>query len=218
MLHWLRYCVAGCAIGALAVLPAAHASGRRAVSNQAAWAMPGHDAQRTFQGAGVGPQRMTKPTLVLAGLISAPPIIGRDGALYGFLDLGTPRAPGRREPRRARPLDRRRRPPRVVERRESGPVPRARARWRRHVRRWRVPGVGVCRHRPRPTRGGRRVPDDGGTRWAGALACSHARPHQGGANPVGRGRRHGGARHAGTFLRVREPRRRRAAQPDALRS
>ena len=104
MLHWLRCCVAGCAAGALAVLPAAHASGRRAVSNAyapgrhavsdapTAWAMPGHDAQRTSQGAGMGPQRITKPTLVLAGLTSEPPIIGRDGALYGFLDRGTPRA------------------------------------------------------------------------------------------------------------------------------
>lgn len=93
MFLWLRCCVAGCAIGALAVLPAAHASGRRAVSDaRAAGAMPGHDAQRTSQGAGIGPQRITKPTLVLAGLTSEPPIIGRDGALYGFLDRGTPHA------------------------------------------------------------------------------------------------------------------------------
>lgn len=84
MLLWLRHCAAGCAAGALALLPVAPASGQRVDPGApAAWAMPGHDAQRTSQGIGVGPQRTTTPHLVLRSLTASPPIIGADGSLYG---------------------------------------------------------------------------------------------------------------------------------------
>lgn len=49
--------------------------------------MVGHDAQRTAQGTGVGPQRAVRPHLIMKGLTS-PPAIGADGALYGFQFAG----------------------------------------------------------------------------------------------------------------------------------
>ena len=85
---WPRF-LACCAIGALAVLPAARSLARSLASSApAAWAMPGHDPQRTAQGVAVGPQHAVAPHLVLKSFTSNPPIIGADGTLYGFIPCG----------------------------------------------------------------------------------------------------------------------------------
>ncbi len=90
MCSWLRRGAAGCAVGALALLPAPRSQARPVLANPLmAWAMPGHDPQRTAQGTGLGPRHASTPRLVLKGLYSNPPIVGSDGALYGFLDIGT---------------------------------------------------------------------------------------------------------------------------------
>ncbi len=87
MLRWLGPSAASCAVGLLAFLPASRSPAQPTSSNVlTAWAMPGHDPQRTAQATGVGPQRATAPRLVLKGLTSDPPIIGPDGTLYGFLN------------------------------------------------------------------------------------------------------------------------------------
>lgn len=88
MFLWLRRCGAGCAVGVLAVLPATRYPAQPALpAAGAAWAMPGHDPQRTAQGVAVGPQRAGTPRLVSKALTS-PPTIGADGTLYGFQFVG----------------------------------------------------------------------------------------------------------------------------------
>jgi len=78
------------AVGALVILPAAAPSSSRRLPPGAvsAWAMPGHDPQRTAQGSGVGPRQARAPHLVLKGLYSYPPAIARDGTVFGFLTNG----------------------------------------------------------------------------------------------------------------------------------
>lgn len=83
MLHMLRR-DAACCVVALTVLsmtpyPASRVSGDSGAV--AAWAMAGHDPQRTAQGVAIGPQRATPPHLVRSNFEST--IIGRDSMLYG---------------------------------------------------------------------------------------------------------------------------------------
>lgn len=88
MLLWLHRWAAGCVVSLLAVLPATQTPAQHDLPGAfAAWAMFGHDPQRTAQGAGVGPLRASKPHLLMTGLTS-PPAIGADGTLYALQFAG----------------------------------------------------------------------------------------------------------------------------------
>ncbi len=66
MVPWLRHGAAGWLIGAL-ILSASRSSAQAGPTDSLkAWAMLGHDPQRTAQGTGLGPLHPSPPRLVLS--------------------------------------------------------------------------------------------------------------------------------------------------------